>query len=61
MVAKRTKKCVLCNRSYKNDANLANHMITKHSADETQAEAEAQDGMTTPPATQTYAHQQKEQ
>jgi len=36
-------------------------MITKHSADETQAEAEAQDGMTTPPATQTYAHQQKEQ
>ena len=55
MVAKRTKKCVLCNRSYKNDANLANHMITKHPADETQAEAEAQDGMTTPPATQTYA------
>ena len=53
MVARRTKKCLLCNRSYKNDANLANHMITKHSADETQAEAE--DGMTTPPATQTYA------
>ena len=36
-------------------ANLANHMIMKHSEDETQAEAEAQDGMTTPPATQTYA------
>ena len=46
---KRAKKCTLCNRSYKNDSNLAKHMMAKHPEDDVEVEE------TTPPTTPTHS------